>query len=178
MQSAKENNDISVDNAGLALLTPFIPRLFDATEVLGKNAEGVTRIIGAENAARAVNLLQYLVDGQGSAPTSGLALNKLMCGLHPDAPIGPFVELSLVERKFCDELLLTVLANWTVLNNSSIPALRENFLQRKGHLTPQRGTWAMTVQRKQFDALLDTLPWYIATISFSWMLPHTVAVDW
>lgn len=163
-----------VANAGLVLTGPFLPRLFDR---LGIRHAGDRAIDGHEAASCAVHALQYLVDGRTDAPEPALVLNKLLCGLDPSAPVAPRIELSPEQARICDELLRALIANWTVIANSSVAALRETFLQREGRLERRDGAWTLIVQRKTLDVLVDQVPWSFATVFHGWM-KNPIRVTW
>ena len=163
---------IYVANAGLVLTSPFLPHLF---KTFGLTANGAWK--DAASAARAPHLLQWLVDGASNAPEPALALNKLICGLPPSAPLDTHFEITVREQETCTQLLQAMLANWTVLAHSSIAALRETFLQREGKLQEQSDRWTLQVQRKTLDVLIDRIPWTFSVVYHPWM-PKPIHVTW
>ena len=159
MNDAANSPDIAhIANAGLVLLHPFLPMLFKRLGLVANGGDG----------ARAVHLLQYLVDGSGDAREPELLLNKLMCGLEPDFPAPP-VELRPQEREVGDQLLAAVIANWSHMRSTSIVGLRATFLQREGRLQWADGECTLAVARSPFDVLLSSLPWNLNVIRQPWM---------
>lgn len=158
---------VRIGNAGLVLAHPFLPMLFGRLDLLVSSDEGAPQLRG-EQRARAVHLLQYLVDGRSDAPDAQLVLNKLLCGLEADFPAPPVV-LRQEEQLLCDQLLTAIIEHWHSIGKTSITGLRETFLQREGRLQWDDGQCTLTLQRAAFDVLLDRLPWSIAVIRQPWM---------
>jgi hypothetical protein len=168
---------IYIGNAGLVLANPFLPHLFDALGLLGRNEAGKPRLRDEAAASRAVHLLQYLVDGRTDCPEPLLALNKVMCGMPVAAPVEREIEATDLERETCDMLLRSIVENWPILRNTSIAGLRETFLQRDGKLTYGEVGWRLQVQRKTLDILVDQVPWSIGVVFHAWM-PAALHVTW
>jgi hypothetical protein len=168
---------IYIGNAGLVLANPFLPHLFDALGLLGRNEAGKPRLRDEAAASRAVHLLQYLVDGRTDSPEPHLALNKVMCGMPIAAPVEREIEATDLERETCDMLLRSIVENWPILRNTSIAGLRETFLQRDGKLTYGEVGWRLQVQRKTLDVLVDQVPWSIGVVFHAWM-PAALHVTW
>ncbi|MED5612361.1 contractile injection system tape measure protein [Janthinobacterium sp. P210005] len=170
MNDAVHATDIAdIGNAGLALLHPFLPAMFQRLDLLATGGDGRPQLRG-EHGARAVHLLQYLVDGRSDAPEQeqALSLNKLLCGLPLDFPAPP-VDLGQDELTLCDQLLHAVIVNWPASGSVSITALRATFLQRAGRLQWRGADAALAVQRKTVDVLMHQLPWSMGIIRHPWM---------
>ena len=161
---------IYVDNAGLVLLAPFFPRLFQALDLITPGEDGVTRFRDQEMASRAVHLLQYLVDGRTGAPEPTLALAKVLCGVPIEAPVVREIEPTTAEREACERLLRSVIAHWTIISSTSIAGLRETFLQREGKLLREEDRYLLHVQRKTVDVLVDQVPWSVAVVLHPFMV--------
>ena len=164
--------DVYIANAGMVLLAPYLPRLFDQL--------GLTngRKFKARDAAeRAVHCLQFLVNSSSSSPEYQLVLNKLLCGVEPELPICRGIELSVDEREQLESLLTAVTQHWKALANTSIDGLRESFLQRNGRLLRKDDSWQLNVETRTFDMLLDQIPWSFNTIKFAWM-DRIIYVEW
>jgi hypothetical protein len=168
---------IYIGNAGLVLANPFLPHLFDALGLLGRDEAGKPRLRDEAAASRAVHLLQYLIDGRTDSPEPLLALNKVMCGMPIAAPVEREIEATDLERETCDMLLRSIVENWPILRNTSIAGLRETFLQRDGKLTYGEVGWRLQVQRKTLDILVDQVPWSIGVVFHAWM-PAALHVTW
>jgi len=175
--TVQDGDAIYISNAGLVLCHPFLPHLFKQLGLLSVDHDGVERIIGIENASRAVHLLQYLVNEQCDAPEPELALNKLLCGMTLDTPVDQSITPSVADLAVCNSLIQAVIANWKIINNTSPTGLRETFVQRDGRLVRSNGKWTLTVSRKTVDVLVDQIPWGLAIILHSWM-PNELSVTW
>jgi len=168
---------IYIHNAGLILTSPFLPHLFQELGMLRQDQEGRWRWHDSATASRAVHLTQYLVDGQTSAPEPLLVLNKIICGLQAAQPVDPEITPTPEELDLCDSLLRSMIANWTIIAQSSVAALRETFLQREGKLEHGEDRWKLRVQRKTLDMLVDQIPWSISVVHHPWM-PEALYVTW
>jgi hypothetical protein len=172
-----ETKIIYIDNAGLVLTAPFLPHLFRTLDLLHEDENGRVRLRDMESVSRAVHLLQYLVDGRTDAPEPLLVLNKILCGVPTSAPVEREIHLTEEEREICQQLLQAMIANWKAIENSSIAALQETFLQREGKLEHSSDGWKLRVQRKTLDVLVDQVPWSISMPYHNWM-PQPIYVTW
>ncbi|WP_431262527.1 contractile injection system tape measure protein [Roseateles chitinivorans] len=163
---------IAVGNAGLVLVSPYLPRLFSMLGLADTRA-----FIGPEAASRAALLLQALATGHAAAPEPELALNKLLCGLPLDAPLPRLIDLSEAEREAIDGLLVAVIQHWRILGTTSPDGLRGSFLRRDGHLERRDDAWQLSVVPGPFDMLIDQLPWGYATLRHPWM-ERVIHVEW
>lgn len=165
-------DSVAVANAGLVLLWPYLGHLFVRT---GLRVDEAWRDPDAP--ARAVHLLQYTVAGIEGAPEHALLLNKLLCGLHPDAPLPRAVGVNRIEKEECERMLEAVIQHWSVLRGASLRGFRQAFLQRDGLLGPDGHHWRLRVERRGPDVLLDRLPWGLTMIRLSWMT-ILIEVEW
>jgi hypothetical protein len=172
-----ESDDaIFIGNAGLVLFNPYLPMLFERLDLLTDTDKG-PRIVDADAMSRGVHLLQYLVDGRLDAPEPELVLNKLLCGLPTAQPIAASIAPSAADIAMCDGLIAAVIANWSIIGNTSPAGLRDTFLQREGRLTHGADRWTLVVQRKTVDVLIDQVPWSFAMLYHRWM-NEAVHVTW
>lgn len=160
---------IFIDCAGVVLLHPFLPILFQRLDI---SADG--QLVQPD---RALALLHFLATGETGAPEHALALPKLLCGLEPSALIGAPVELSERERDEAHELLKSAIGHWGALGDASPDALRGNFLVRPGKLSRRADDDFLQVERQAFDVLLGRLPWGIAAVGLPWM-KRLLWVEW
>ena len=166
------DEDIYIGNAGLVLLSPYLPRYFESLGLV----EG--RVFKDRHAAeRGVHLLQFMLDGSSSNPEFLLVLNKILCGIKTGVPILQSIDISEQEIELSESLLFGVIGNWPALKNSTIDGLRESFLQRDAHLKLKDDAWQLLVEAKPFDMLLDEIPWNYKTIKLPWM-KNLISVDW
>ena len=162
-----------ITNAGLALLNPFFLTYFQRLGLM-KGGQFTSKF----EAGKAVHLLQFLADGQQGHDELQLVLNKLLCGMDVTEPIAHEYQLSEDDQRISMELLNAVKDNWAPLKNSSITALRQEFLQRSGQLKRYNNQWVLRVEHNgRSDYLLEKLPWSFARIKNSWM-PEILNVEW
>lgn len=167
---------IHIANAGLVLVSAFLPRLFQSLDYVVP-VEGGLRWSDGECRGRAVHLLQWLVDTRTDAPEPQLALNKILCGMAVAEPVPAEIILDDRELQMGGKLLATILANWPPLAESGIAALRETFFRREGRLANSEQGWNLDVETRVLDILLDQLPWGFSTILHPWM-PAPLTVQW
>lgn len=161
---------IFIDNAGLVLLHPFIPRLFKALGI----AEG-EKLLRPE---RALCLLHYLATGHRTAPEYELLLPKLLCNVDFAFPAELDVGLTEQELKEAEKVLRAAVGHWDALGNTSEEGLRGAFLFRPGKLSRHEdGDWLLQVEPRSFDILLDRIPWGIGVVKLPWM-KRMLWIDW
>jgi hypothetical protein len=176
-EDAATGETIYVSNAGLVLTGAFLPTFFQSLDLLSHDERGVVCLRNRGAASRAVHLLQYFVEGRTSAPEPLLVLNKILCGLPTSTPVEKEIEMSETEREACERLLKSMIANWKIIENTSIAGLQETFLQREGRLERSDTGWELRVQRKTLDVLVDQIPWSISVVYQRWM-PQPLYVKW
>lgn len=163
---------VLVANAGMVLAAPYLPRLFSS---LGLTVEG--KFIDEQAAARAVHLVQYMVNGKARSPEYQLVLNKILCGLPTAAPVPAGIDITEAEQQSIDGMIQAMVGHWKAIGNSSIAAMRQTFFTRNGDLQLIDDAWQLQVHPGTFDVLLDRLPWNYTIIKFGWMA-RPVHVEW
>lgn len=160
-----------LDNAGLVLLHPFLPRFFEG---LGLVEHGQLR-----QPERALCLLHFLATGQLTAPEHALTLPKLLCAVPLAQPVATALALTAAEIDEAQGLLQAVIRHWTALRSTAPDALRGTFLARAGKLTPRPDSadWLLQVEPMSYDILLGQLPWGISMLQLPWM-PQLLRVEW
>lgn len=170
--SIDDERGVFIRNAGLVLLWPFLPQLFERVGLV----KGISFV--SESAAyRAVHLLQYLVDRSEQTPEYNLVLNKLLCNVSKAKPIEKEVVLTDEEKNSANQLIGAVIKHWSVLGETTPVGLQETFLQRGGQLFFFDTKSELRVERKAFDKLLSKLPWSISPIKLPWMT-KPLYVEW
>uniref|UniRef100_UPI00405674DB contractile injection system tape measure protein n=1 Tax=Candidatus Electrothrix sp. TaxID=2170559 RepID=UPI00405674DB len=160
----KENQEhFEVQNAGLAIVAPFLPRFFDALGLVNEKA-----FITDEAAKRAALLLQYVAAEKTDVPEYELILNKVLCGIDIEEPLPKNIDISDRESEEIENLLNSVVEHWSALKRTSIKGLRDTFIKREGYLVPQQKGWKLIVERITPDVLIDHLPWGISIIKLPW----------
>ena len=157
-----------IKNAGLILCWPFMAQCFKMV--------GLSDLQRPEQANRAVQLLQYLVNGKTDTPEFELPLNKLLCGVELNTIINK-IELTETEIEICGQMLQAVIQNWPTVQHTSVSGFQESFLQREGKLSESENYWSLQVEKKAFDVLLQQLPWRLSPVYFSWM-DKKIEVEW
>jgi hypothetical protein len=172
--AARDDLPIIVPHAGLVLLHPFLPRLFEVTGIAGPERSA----LAAETLHRAASLLYWLATGRGEPVEFELGSIKLLLGLAPSTPlvVGDGL-LTAGEQEEADALVAAAIGHWTVLKQTSVASFRAGFLQRTGLLYEEPDGWRLRVQPESFDVLLGQLPWAIGVVKLPWM-PRPVFCEW
>lgn len=168
----KSLKEIYISNAGLIILHPFLPALFEELQLIKDN-----QWISEETQQKAVLITEFLVTGEEEFPEFNLLLNKIICGIDLKSTLATGISISAEVVTACEELLAQVIKHWSALRNTGIESLRQTFLKRNGKLTPVDNGWVLQVEQKGVDVLLNRLPWGIGAIKLPWM-KEIVHVEW
>ena len=164
MQDLHQSIDepVFISNAGLVIVAAFLPAFFEKLKLVSNQS--------ISDHQKATCLLQYLVTGTDKIQEYDLALPKILCGVPVTKPVhtGSF-RITKVLRKEADEVLLSVIEYWSILQNTSLEGLRQSFLQRNGKLSSNGSEWLLQVEQQPYDLLLQHLPWNISMIKLPWM---------
>ncbi len=165
---------IDVPNAGLVLLAPWLPRLFERLNLMEDKC-----FTDDASTVKALFTLQQLVYDEWDAfAEHELVLNRLLTGYTDTGkPLPRAVELTDADRASCQSLLESVRQNWPTMQNTSIRAFREAFLQRNGLLEQKENHWVLKIETRAYDVLLDTIPWTYTSVKYPWM-EMPVHVQW
>lgn len=161
-------------NAGLVLLSPYLPVLLERLEVLNPD-----KSLDTSQSHIALSALAYLVWGDAYQCQSSEPLSRLICGLSLDGT-KPDNQATISDshKSLINSLLNGIINHWSALGNTSISGLQDTFLQRQGHLIHiQDKGWQLHIESQPFDMLLDRLPWSYATIRHPFMA-EPVYVHW
>ncbi len=164
--------EVHINNAGLALLWPYLPILFKGLNWVKDGA-----FVAEEYQFRAIHFLQFMATGEVATEEQELAFNKLLVGLQPEMPVPYDVSLTNEELEEAEHLLKTVLESWKALKSGSIALLRQTFLQKEGLMKKDMASWKLYVERSAFDILLDRLPWSYSVVKLPWM-DNLINVEW
>lgn len=171
-QLFSEFDEAYVENAGLVILWPFLERFFDRLDLLHEK-----RFRDEATAQRAVALLQYLVTEDSTPAEYLLPLNKVLCGMQPDALFDFDSSLQAEEQDECQHLLQAAIEHATILRKMSMAGFRGSFLLRKGLLESRDGAWLLRVERETHDVVLDRFPWSFGWVKLPWMKTQ-LRVEW
>jgi hypothetical protein len=160
---------IFIDNAGLVLLHPFLPRLF----------KGLGWAVGdaLTEPERALHMLHYLASGEAPAPEYLLPLPKILCNLPLTRPVDAAPALRRADEEEAIAMLKAVVDHWSALRNTSVDSLRATFLQRAGKMRRHEDGWRLQVEAQTVDILLNQLPWGISMVRLPWMA-SMLTVEW
>lgn len=168
-----KDNAVYINNAGLSVIAPFLPRYFKMLDMLEDD-----QFKNEEMAIRGVHLLQYIATDQNETAEHFLAFNKILCGLSLSTPVPKGIELTETEEKITSEMLNAILNHWQQMGTSTIEGLRGGFIIRDGRLKwEEEGYWNLDVEKKSFDVIMKSLPWSISIINFPW-LENRIQVVW
>jgi len=159
-----------IENAGLVLVAPFLPRLFSLLRLTESG-----KFIDTPAQVRAIFCIQYLVFNRTDFPEFELTLNKLLCGFKTGASIPSSLQLTDHEIETLKQLREGIISHWHKVRTQA--GLCEGFLQRPGKITEHLETIEILVESRAYDMLLDSIPWNFRTIKFSWM-DKPIQVKW
>lgn len=169
---------VSVKNAGMLLVHPFLPRAFQRAGYLD---ETNVKFKDRASKVRAVFLLQYLVYGEEKEyPETELLLNKILVGQEPGSPLPRSCPLTPEETELIDSLMEGVRKTWPTLAHTSDPGIRQSFFQREGLMSREGenpAKWKVKVMDKAYDVLLDSLPWPLGIVRYHWM-NDIIEINW
>lgn len=161
-----------ISNAGLILLSPFLPFLFTELGLVSKG-----KFNSLPDAIKATQILHYIVYGSSKTPEYLLVFNKIICGLPLNTPIPAKITITKKIKAECQSMLEQVIERWNALKNTTIPGFVQSFLQRNAVLTKNNNDWLLKVETKAFDVLLDTLPWSVNFIKLKWN-DYLINTEW
>jgi len=161
-----ESEGYPASDAGVVLLHPFLPRLFDAAGI----APAGTLELPESVLPRAAALLHWLTYGHEDIHEFELATIKVLLGLAPDQELLAGAGLLRAEDRIeADALLEAAISHWDAMGKTSVAGLRMSFLQRRGLLRDTDSGWQLQVEPEPFDLLLGKLPWSISIVRLPWM---------
>jgi hypothetical protein len=166
--SSSQNEYVS--DAGVVIASPFIPTLFNRADIHLSKIELAPGESPGTDYYRAMLMLHYLVNGSGYSLSAPSALITILCGLPVGVVPPPDMRLSDDEIQLCNQALMAILANWTIISGTSVAGLQETFLQRDGRLTIEEDKYLLRVQRKTLDVLLGSIPWSFSVVYHPWMV--------
>lgn len=164
LYAADPAEDLLVSNAGIIIVTPFLPTFFKALDLYDGKA-----FVSQDAVERAVCLLHYLSTGSAeNMQEHDMVLNKIICGMEISEPVALQFELSEKEKEECHGLLEAVAGNWPALKGTSGEGMRDAFFTREGILEKHANGWNLKIERITIDILLDRLTWGISIVKMPW----------
>ena len=162
----------NIQTSGLILLAPYFGKFFNKLQFL---VDGAWKDVDSQH--KAIHLLSFLATGVLKSPETNLVFEKVLCGMDISFPIPKEVQLSRDEISEAEDLLMSVIANWPSLKNTSINGLRGAFLKRDGILSKKESNWILQVERKTHDIILDRIPWGFSMVRLTWN-NYNVITEW
>ncbi len=167
-----DEEGLFVQYAGIVLIHPFLSTLFKRLQWV---KEG--KFEDDKSKQKALHLLHYAATGREEAEEYELVVPKILCNWPLAMPIERDVELNKNELDETDRMLIAVIEQWPVLQNTSADGLREGFLQRKGKYFKRNDKRYLQIESASIDVLLDQLPWNMGIIKLPWM-KNMLWVEW
>ena len=87
------------------------------------------------------------------------------------------INLTDYEQEVSFSFMNGLIANWPQLANTSIEGMQESFIRREAILERNEETTTLSVERKGFDVLFQSLPWNINLVDLPWM-ENPISVNW
>jgi hypothetical protein len=163
-----------IDNAGLAIVSPFLRPFFHDLGLLTADKKGFR---DEARQVRAIHLTQFLVTWEAGPDEFDLLFNKLLCGWPPEKPVDREIGITPEMEQRARTLLESVVKTWSALKRTSPEGFRTTFFRREGIFRFDGAMWRLTIQRTAVDVLLETVPWAFSIIKQPWM-PAPVMVQW
>jgi len=161
---AKNPGGIPVKNAGIVLLSNYIPMLFERLGIVREN-----EFPDALSQLDAVHYLQYVATGLRHTEEALLPLNKVLCGLPLAAPVMESIEISDENQALINGLIEAAISHWPSVGDTSVDGFRGNWLVRDGLLLEKDDRWELTVEKRSYDLLIHKSPFSISIIKHPWM---------
>jgi hypothetical protein len=155
---------LPVKNAGMVLLSEYVPALFRHMGLLAGQA-----FLNADARIDAVHILQYAVTGMKETSEPYLPLNKVLCGLPLAEPVTPGITLDEPKEKLIGGMLLNLVSQWEVIGKTSVDGFRGNWLVRDGLLSEWEDKWELVVEPRPYDILINQFPFSYSIIKYQWM---------
>ena len=168
----EERPSIAIRNAGLVILSAYMPMLFERMNFLDKN-----RHFKKASQSKAANVLQFVATGMQQTEELNMPLNKVLVGLPIDSPIDTSVDLTKDEIELIEGMVKAVINYWPAIGESSIDGFRGNWLVRDGLLREEVESWELNVEKRAYDILLNQSPFSFSIIKHPWM-EKAIHVNW
>lgn len=168
----KQDGEITVQNAGLVSIHPFLKWFFTALGFLDEKGQIIKSVRQV-----AVQTLHFLATGNEEFFEGSLVFEKFLCGVPLKMPVEKESLLSEKIKAESQQLLTEVIRQWPALKSTSPDGLRQMFFQRNGKLVQKDSGFKLIVERKAQDVLLDKLNWNISLVKVPWR-KELLFVEW
>ena len=163
-------SDYYGNNAGLLLIHPFLKKLFENCKLLNQD----NSITDPEAAA---HLLHYIATAKEQDYEAEMVFEKFLCNIPVKQSINRNIILSEEVKNSANKMLDAVLENWTIMKNSSVALLQNEYLQRPGKIILTAENPKILVERKTQDILLDKITWNLSIVKLAWK-NKIIYVEW
>jgi len=164
--------DIFIKNAGLVLISSYLPMLFSRLELTKDD-----KFVDDQSQMDSVHFSQFLVTGRSQTDEVYLSLNKVLSGMSISAPIMESIVITEYQKQLMDGLISAVIGHWPAIGATSIDGFRGNWLVREGMLRESEDRWELIVEKKPYDLLINKSPFSFSIIKFPWM-DKPIHVTW
>ena len=169
--SLSDDERLPVTNAGVVLLWPLLPGLFQQLRLVNEQ-----RFVDVAAQYQAVGWLDSLSWGDATPVEWRTPLNKLLCALPLDEPLPDWLPDSDRTAQL-DAWLDALPERLPGLQRCGVIDLRQLFLQRPGTLTQQARQWTIHVKSDASDLLLRAIPWSRQQVLLPWCA-CPLLIDW
>jgi len=176
IKNTVEIEGIPVNNAGIVLLSPFLPTLFQNLKLIDAKNQWASE----QEQVEAIYLLHYLAKGTFEATEDELFLAKIITAFPLDEVLPVLEEPPVFENleKELEGLLGVIQENWRPMRNCTWEGLQRDFLSRAGTLQEtDDNQYLLTPETHGLDVLLPHIEWGIGMMKYSWM-EGFVIVEW
>lgn len=175
LQDTEVINTMTIKNAGLCLLSPWIGFIFRRFELLTDDRRDFK---DQDARIRAIFCLEYLINKDKRELTEeDFVFSRLLTNCPADVTLPTSSTLTETEKKLLDEVFPSVKANWDKMHNTPEEVFRKSFIERPGKLVQGKNQWELHVDESAFDVLIDTVPWTFKQITYPW-LENPIRVFW
>ncbi|MBB5395237.1 contractile injection system tape measure protein [Mucilaginibacter sp. AK015] len=155
---------VPVKNAGMVLLSEYIPALFRHMRMLNGQV-----FVNSEARLAAAHVLQYAVTGLTHTSEQYLPLNKVFCGLPLAEPVPEGITLTAGQKELISGMIRNMVSQWPVIGKTSVEGFRGNWLVRDGLLRETEERWELAVEPRPYDILINQFPFSFSIIKYQWM---------
>jgi len=163
---------LTIENAGMILLSAFIPSLFKQNNWTQK---GEFTSAGIQH--KACIFLHFLWQKELPEDESSLMLNKILCGIPLASALKLNFSFTKEEIENSEAMLVQMASTWEAIRSKVGDSIRNGFFARKGILKPTEMGWSLNIERQGMDLLIDRLPWSISTIKLPWN-DYLIQTEW
>ncbi len=168
----EETDFMTIENAGLVLLWPFLQRFFENLNVI---EEKCFIDEGAKN--KAVSILHYICNSDENELFEGiLPLTKILCGIAVEDPVEHY-NPSEEEKEIANNFLDVIIQHGKCWGTISKEGFRASYLLRQASLRIRDDHWLVQVKKETYDVILQKLPWSFNAIKLPWM-EKLIMVEW